>query len=115
MLDKLSRKILKYMKNHPNIGDTNFNAGVFGIAEGISTNQQQVRDAIHYLETSGLIAYRRNGKGQIVGFRLSHLGQHNTEFTIRNLLENWLDRIVSFILGVVATIVAQMVIEWLSK
>ena len=115
MLDKLSRKILKYMKKYPNIGDTNFNAGVFGIAEGISIDQQQVRDAIHYLETVGLIAYRRNGKGQIVGFRLSHLGQHNTELTIRNFLQNWLDRIVSFILGVVATVVAQLIIKWLSK
>ena len=115
MLDKVSRKILKYMKSYPNIGESNFNAGVFGIAKGISTDQEQVRDAIRYLETSGFITYNRNRKNKIIGFGLSHIGRHNTEFAIQNLLGNWMDRIVSFILGVVATIIAQLIIEWLSK
>ena len=36
-MDKLSKRILKYLRENPRVGEMNYNDGIFGIAEGSQT------------------------------------------------------------------------------
>lgn len=106
MLDKLSRKILKYMRDNPDVGETNFNAGIFAIVKGVSEEVALIRPAVGFLKDNGFVDYIHGKNGQTVGFRLSHMGLHHDEFELLETAEKRKAAIV----GSVITIVTELVI-----
>ena len=106
MLDKLSRKILKYMRENPDVGEVNYNRGIFAIADGILEEPRQVRAAVGFLESNGFINRIRGGENRVIGFRLSHIGLHSDEFEHLKASE----KRKAWIMGVISTVITELVI-----
>lgn len=98
MLDKLSRKILKYMQTNtstPCERFYDFENDLSVISAAVSSDKETVRIAVRYLEENGYIKFIRLPDGRATRFHLDHKGLHEKEFRrqefIRYLEDKWID------------------------
>lgn len=95
MLDKLSKRILKYMCTADDPSNTYYDFGgdLFRIADAVSSDAETVRAAVEYLHATGYIRYQGPVE-KPYSFLLGHLGLHyrervrreNAQFFRRNVL-----------------------------
>ena len=97
MLDKLCKKIVKYMngKEHPSDYQLNFMEDLDLMAESVQSDPESVRAAIRYLKENGYLEYCYTKNGIALLFHLSHKGLHWKFFRRREVLnyiaEKWPD------------------------
>ena len=106
MLDKLSRKILKHMRDNPNATKNNFHDGIYTIAQTLSSEPETIRAAISFLKEKGFIEYIYSGRNTLLGFKLTHAGLHCDEFEHLEAMEKWKERII----GVIGTLVVEILV-----
>lgn len=106
MLDKLSRKILKYMRENPNATRTNFHEGIGLISETLSEDIVSVRAAVKFLNKNEFVEYIRSQRGTLLGFRLTHMGLHSDEFERLEIMEKWKE----WIIGGIGTLLIELII-----
>ncbi len=117
MLDKLSKKILKYMNEQPQPSDTyyNFDEDLDEIAEAVASDSESVRSAVRYLHEQGHIKFAHYNDSNIAAcFYLDHKGLHHEEFNRLEAKERWKERFYGFVSGVLVSVLASLIILWLS-
>lgn len=114
MLDKLSKKIIRYMNTAENPSDTyyDFIDDLDEIAESTHSDSESVRAAVRYLEEQGYIKYSYTQNGTAFQFYLDHKGLHWKYFRRKEILdyiaEKWPDFIalIISILSLITSVVA---------
>lgn len=106
MLDKLSRKILKYMRENPDATRTNFHEGIYEIAQATSSEPEMVRAAVKFLKEENFIEYILTRRNTLVGFKLTHVGLHSDEFEHLEAMEKWKERII----GGIGTLIVEAIV-----
>lgn len=84
MLDKLSKKILKYMQTastNPSESYYDFDDDLDDIAASVSSDSESVRAAIRFLKDREYIKYGYTQSGRLYCFYLDHKGLHQKEFS----------------------------------
>lgn len=124
--DKLVNKILFFM-NQNGAGcycsiATNWDSEAsipFGqICKAVNAGEAEVRAAVAYMVKHDLAEYGRlsSKSGPInISFRLNHEGLHYKEFQRLTQVERWKERAYGFFSGVLISVLAGIIIEWLLK
>lgn len=102
MLDKTSKKLLKYLSNCPEKRIFYYN----GLPEELG-DEDTIYAAIRFLETKGYIEYLTANNDIHIGITLSHVGMHLGEFSRINFFEyikdKWIE-ILALIISILAFI-----------
>lgn len=117
MLDKLSKKILQYMNEQPQPSDTyyNFDEDLDEVAEAVASDSESVRSAVRYLHERKLIEFAYYNDSDIAAcFYLDHKGLHYEEFNQLEAKERWKERLYGFASGILVSVLASLIISWLS-
>lgn len=117
MLDKLSKKILKHLNEQPNPSDAyyNFDEDLDKIADAVASDGESVRSAVWYLQEQGYIKISYySGSEAAAGFYLDHKGIHHEEFNCLKAKERWKERFYGFVSGILVSVLASLIISWLS-
>lgn len=96
-MDKTSKKIIHYLKskecgsNYICRFDNEFNE----LAESLCIPVEDLRAAVRWLESQGILEYQCYNGGKICGFHLSHIGVNWNYFRRKQLIEyieeKWID------------------------
>lgn len=112
MLDRLSRKILKYMNKaseKPSECYYTFDDGIDRMAAALNSDSETIRADVRYLEEQGYIKYGRSQSGMVINFYLDHKGLHWEEFRreeiIKYLEEKWID-FLAMLLALAALVIS---------
>lgn len=112
MIDRLSRKILKYMNTnsqHPSEAYYDFEEDVERISSALGSDSETIRASIRYLEKSEYIKFGLTQSGTVINFYLDHKGLHWKEFRraeiIKYLEEKWID-FLAMLLALAALIIS---------
>lgn len=117
MLDKLCKTILQHMNAQPQPSDTYYNFGedLDEIAEAIASDSESVRSAVRYLREQGFIKFAYYNNSDVAArFYLDHKGLHYEEFKRLEAKERWKERLYGFVSGVLVSVLASLIISWLS-
>lgn len=102
-MDRLSRKLLKYMLSKPDPGEHVFNLQheLPGMADYAGESQGNISACLKDLADRKVIEFSAVGKHTV--FKLSHRALHKNEFTWRDigkyLLRHWIDIAALIIAG----------------
>lgn len=128
MLDELSESILNFAVNTAKSTshffsinsefDCEAETAFHVLAESAQASKTDICEAIKFLNEKGLVEYRvlrfKNGELKIA-FHLTHEGLHFKELKSLEVRERWKERIFGFLSGVLVTVVAGLILAWLSK
>lgn len=121
MLDKLSKKILYYMRTDTeNPSETYYDFGddLDEMAEKISSDSESVRAAIRYLEKNEYIKFGYTDSEYAIRFYLDHKGLHRKELLWIEFLEFFQKSIltpiiVAFLTSVITINLWTSLLHWL--
>lgn len=121
MLDRLSKKILRYMRTaseNPSKKHYNFSDDLNEIAKITASDSETVRAAVRYLEKTEYIAYMRTTDGRAVRFYLDHKGLHSKEISWLECLDFFKKSIltpiiVAFLTSILTINLWPALIQWL--
>jgi hypothetical protein len=103
MLDKTSKKVIKFLKSQPDCTYMYFN----DLPEDFPIDETAFFASIRYLENNGFVETVHSQEGTSLGICLSHTGLHKREFNfiaVKIFFINNLIAILALILSIVAFI-----------
>ena len=112
MLDKLSKRILKYLCSFDDPSNTYYDFGgdLYRIADAVKSDAETVRAAVGHLLDLGYIRYH-GPQEKPYSFLLDHKGLHYREFSRLKTQAVWKERAIGLVSGVLIAVLAGLILK----